>query len=303
VTAPSVALAVNPTSGRGRGRRAGVTAYAHLTTSGVRVRPLHGRDGPELAEAAGQAVQAGVDALVVVGGDGMVHLGVNAVAGTTTPLGIVASGTGNDVARGLGLPVDDVLAAVTSMTPGLVDPDSRPPPVDAVRCATQAGDRWFLGVLGAGFDAIVNERANTWSRPRGHLRYDLAILRELPVFRPRQYRLVLDGHELTTSAMLVVVGNGPSYGGGMRVCPDASFDDGLVDVLVVGPMSRRRFLRLYPRVYSGRHVDHPLVEVHRARTVEIASEGIVAYGDGERLAPLPMLLTTVPGALHLLARG
>jgi len=300
----TVALAVNPTSGRGRGAQAGDQAFARLASAGLSVSRLAGRDAADLAARVGRTVADGVDALVVVGGDGMVHLGVNAVAGTATPLGIVAAGTGNDIARSLGLPVEDTAAAATAVIGALTSGQQpRVRAIDAARCTRpdEPGCRWFAGVLAAGFDAIVNERANRWTRPKGHLRYDLAILRELPVFRAREYELVLDGEPWHTRGMLVAIGNGPCYGGGMRVCPDALFDDGLLDVMVVAPMSRIAFMRLYPRVYSGRHVEHPLVEVRRARRVHLACEGIVAYGDGERMHPLPMTTEAVPGALRVLA--
>jgi diacylglycerol kinase (ATP) len=178
--------------------------------------------------------------------------------------------------------------------------------VDAARCAWRVGgepapERWFAGVLGAGFDAIVNERANGWRWPRGRSKYVLAMLRELPVFRPRAYTIELDGEVWSTPAMLVAVGNGPSYGGGMRVTPDAHLDDGLLDVMVVEPVSRPEFLRIFPRVYAGTHVDHPAVTIRRARSVTVAAPGIVGYGDGERFGPLPMTMTAVPRALSVLA--
>jgi diacylglycerol kinase (ATP) len=155
-------------------------------------------------------------------------------------------------------------------------------------------------VLAAGFDALVNERANGWRWPPGHLRYDLAVLRELPVLRARAYRLELDGSRWETPAVMVVVANGTSYGGGMRICPDASTDDGMLDVLVVLPLSRTAFIRIYPRVYAGTHLEDPRVIVRRARRVEVAAAGIVAYADGERLSPLPLTCEAVPGALRVL---
>jgi len=240
-----------------------------------------------------------VDALVVVGGDGMVNLGVNAVAGTTVPLGIVPAGTGNDIARALGLPVSDWTGAADVIARGLTGGPVRL--VDAACCTGPDTDRWFAGVLGAGFDAVVNERANHWSWPRGRMRYNLAIARELPVFRPRDYVLELDGQQHRTRAMLVAVGNGPSYGGGMQVVPQAVLDDGLLDVMVLEPVSRLEFLRIFPRVYSGTHVSHPRVLVHRARTVTVRAAGIVGYADGERFGPLPLVSEAIPGALHLLA--
>jgi diacylglycerol kinase (ATP) len=173
--------------------------------------------------------------------------------------------------------------------------------VDAARCTGPGTDRWFAGVLGAGFDAVVNERANRWSWPRGRMRYNLAIARELPVFRPRDYELELDGVRHRTRAMLVAVGNGPSYGGGMQVVPDARLDDGLLDVMVLEPVSRLEFLRIFPRVYSGSHVSHPRVVLHRARSVRVEAAGIVGYADGERFGPLPLTSEVRPGALRLLA--
>jgi diacylglycerol kinase (ATP) len=305
MTRPRVGLAINPTSGRGRGRRAGQQAAAVLARAGADIVPLAAGSGPELAELTGEALHRGLEALVVVGGDGMVNLGVNVTATTGIPLGIVPAGTGNDIARGLDLPVTDPAAAAHALLrflPGTGTAGPGPRPVDAVRCLTpDAATVWFAGVLGAGFDALVNERANAWSWPRGPIRYSLAMARELPVFRPRAYRLELDGEPWQTAAMLVAVANGPSYGGGMRVCPDARTDDGLLDVLVVKPISRLEFVRIFPRVYAGTHVRHPQAVVRQARRVRVAAEGIVGYADGERLAPLPLTCEAVPAALSLLA--
>lgn len=301
---PRVALAVNPTSGQGRGARAGAAAADHLGGAGLDVRWLTGDDAADLAAKVRATIEAGVEALVVVGGDGMVNLGLNAVAGTPLPLGIVPAGTGNDIAHALGLPVDDVAAAAGVLRQALSDGSRQV--VDAARCTWREPDgspasQWFAGVLGAGFDAIVNERANGWRWPRGRAKYVTAMLRELPVFKPRAYTIELDGEVWATPAMLVAVGNGPSYGGGMRVCPAAELDDGLLDVMVVEPLGRPEFLRIFPRVYAGTHVEHPAVTIRRARSVTVAATGIVGYGDGERFGALPMTIDAVPRALNVLA--
>jgi diacylglycerol kinase (ATP) len=307
-----IALAVNPTSGRGRGRRAGQAAVERLRAGGAQVEVLIGADADDLRGQIEQAVRSGIGALVMVGGDGMVHLGVTQVASSGIPLGIIPAGTGNDVARALELPLADPQAAADVVLGG------QQRVIDAVRCTAGARpgavpDReipspapapeptWFAGVLGAGFDALVNERANQWTRPRGSSRYVLAMLRELPVFRPRDYTLVLDGERLETAAMLVAVANTPSYGGGMRVCPEAVPDDGLLDVMVVEPMSRARFLAIFPRVYAGTHVSDPRVVIRRARTVALDAPGIVAYADGERIGPLPLTCEVGPGSVRILA--
>jgi diacylglycerol kinase (ATP) len=213
---------------------------------------------------------------------------------------VVPAGTGNDIPRAFGLPTG-VDGAVRGIAAALATGSVRV--VDAVRC-TGAGDpRWFAGVLGAGFDAVVNERANGWRWPRGSARYTLAVLRELPAFREREYTLELDGVRHTTSAMLVAVANTPAYGGGMHIAPGARPDDGLLDVVVAGPIGRAEFARVFPRVFAGRHVDHPHVHVHKAARVCVSTPGVVGYADGERIGPLPLLCEAVPGALRLLTDG
>ena len=293
-------LIVNPTAGRNAGRCAWVEAGRALRAAGADVLDLSAADARGALDRARAAVaDRSVDAFVVVGGDGMVHLGAQVCAGTDVPLGIVAAGTGNDIARELDLPVRDVPAAVGTVLAGQVRR------VDAARTrpTPDLPPRWFVGVLAAGFDAVVNERANRWRWPRGRARYTLATLRELPVFRPIPYALVLDGTRHTTEAMLVAVGNGPSYGGGMRVTPDASFDDGLLDVLVLHRIPVPEFLRVFPSVFRGEHVRHPAVEVLRAREVRLEAPGIVGYADGERFGALPLDLEVVPGALPVLSGG
>jgi diacylglycerol kinase (ATP) len=278
-----VAIAINPTSGKGRGLTSGVRLGELLLAAGVEVLDVTSPSAAEAADRAASAVASGVDALVVVGGDGMVNLGVNAVAGTGTPLGIVSAGTGNDLAATLGLPVLDVDAAVDVVLRGRVRT------IDAARRVDDdpTGPRWYAGVLCGGFDALVNERANQWIWPRGRMRYNLAIARELPVFKPLPYELV-------------PVANGPQYGGGMKIVPSASYDDGLLDVLVVGPMSVPALLKVFPKVFSGEHVSHPAVTIRQARRVRLSTPGVVSYADGERFGPLPLEVEVVPGALQVL---
>ncbi|TXN29913.1 diacylglycerol kinase family protein [Lacisediminihabitans profunda] len=298
-TPRGIVVAINPSAAFGRGSAVGAQVVSALRTAGLEVTALSEPSFDALVAATRHALDLGTSALVMVGGDGMVNLGANLLAGSSIPLGIVPSGTGNDTARGLGIPLDDTDAAIAV----LLDALTRPPRViDAARVGAPGGpQRWFVGVLAAGFDAVVNERANLMRWPRGRSRYTLALLRELAVLRPRRYRLVLDGVESQTDAMLVSVGNNTSLGGGMLVTPNALLDDGLLDVLVVQPLSRLAFLRIFPRVFKGTHLTDPRVAVHRARTVSIDSEGLVAYADGERIGPLPLEVEVVPGALRVLA--
>jgi diacylglycerol kinase (ATP) len=285
-----IALLVNPTAGRGRGARVGREVAGRLHEAGHAVRQLIGRDVSESQDMAREAVAQGTDALVVVGGDGMVHLGLQAVGGTEVPFGVVPAGSGNDFARAIGVPLRDIAAAASIVVTGA---ERR---IDLGRM----GDQWFAGVVAAGFDARVNDRANRMRWPRGRMRYNAAMLVELGVFQPVPYVLDLDGDAWETSAMLVTIGNIPSYGGGMRVTPGAILDDGLLDIMIVKPLSKARFLTVFPRVYTGSHVDLPFVEIRRAKQIRIDAPGITAYADGERLGPLPQTFEAVPAALRVL---
>ncbi len=285
-----IALLTNPTAGKGRGEKVRDRAVARLRGTGLGVRSLQGRDASEALDLARQCVADGVDALVVCGGDGMVHVAVQAVAGTGTPLGIVPAGTGNDVARYFDLPRKDPDAAVDRV----VAWHTRS--VDLAR----SGSQYFVTVLAAGFDAVVNERANRMTWPKGQMRYNIATLAELRVFEPLPYTLQLDDRQVQLEAMLVAVGNGPSFGGGLRITEGAVLDDGFLDVVIIKPITKPDLVRTYPKLFKGTHIHHPQYEHHLVRSVTVAAPGIVAYADGERFGPLPLTVECAPGALTVL---
>ncbi|WP_329023725.1 diacylglycerol kinase [Streptomyces sp. NBC_01423] len=290
-----ITLFVNPTAGRGRGARAAQPAASALREAGFSVRTILGEDADDALRRARDAVAEGTGALIAVGGDGLMSLALQAVAGTLTPLGVVAVGTGNDFARALGLPIRDPDAAGRLAADAL---KGRAPvrEIDLGR----AGERWFGSVLASGFDSRVNDRGNRM-RWGGRFKYDLAILAELAAFKPVTYRMTLDdGPAREIRATLVAVGNGTSYGGGMRMCADAVMDDGLFDITVVGECSRTTLLKVFPRVYKGTHLSHPVVTVHRASSVTLEAVGVTAYADGEPLGTLPLTASCVPKAVRVL---
>ncbi|MFJ7328941.1 diacylglycerol kinase [Streptomyces cyaneofuscatus] len=291
-----ITLFVNPTAGRGRGAHAAQPAASALRDAGFSVRTVLGEDADDALRRAREAVAAGTGALIAVGGDGLTSLALQAVAGTSTPLGVVAVGTGNDFARALGLPIRDPAAAGALAARMLKEGGHRD--IDLGR----AGERWFGTVLASGFDSRVNDRGNRMRFVGGRFKYDLAILAELAAFKPIPYRIRLDGGEVREiEATLIAVGNGTTYGGGMRICAEAAMDDGLFDVTVVGKCSRATLLKVFPKVYKGTHLSHPAVTVHRVSSIELAAAGVTAYADGEPLGALPLTATCVPGAVQVLA--
>ncbi|MFC8289092.1 diacylglycerol kinase [Streptomyces cyaneofuscatus] len=291
-----ITLFVNPTAGRGRGAHAAQPAASALRDAGFSVRTVLGEDADDALRRAREAVAAGTGALIAVGGDGLMSLALQAVAGTSTPLGVVAVGTGNDFARSLGLPIRDPAAAGALAARMLKEGGHRD--IDLGR----AGERWFGTVLASGFDSRVNDRGNRMRFVGGRFKYDLAILAELAAFKPIPYRIRFDGGEVREiEATLIAVGNGTTYGGGMRICAEAEMDDGLFDVTVVGECSRATLLKVFPKVYQGTHLSHPAVTVHRVSSIELAAAGVTAYADGEPLGALPLTATCVPGAVQVLA--
>jgi diacylglycerol kinase (ATP) len=288
-----LAVVVNPTAGRGRGARVHERVVARFEAAGATVRAVQGTDAADAERRCREAVARRPDALVAIGGDGMVHIAVQAAAQSGVPLGIVPAGTGNDLATCLALPVKDPATAADIVLAG------KTRRIDAVR----VGERWFGCVLGAGFDAAVNAKANAMSWPHGTAKYVLATLSTLRTFKPIAYTLTIDGEEWRTSAMMVAVGNARSYGGGMRIVPDASLDDGLLDVCVLEALSVPAFLRAFPKVFSGTHGTHRKVTLRTAKTITIDAPGVTAYADGERFGTLPLTCEIVPEALTVFTAG
>ncbi len=288
-----VALVVNPVSGKRQGDQIANEAERLLVSQGHETDRIQGDDAQHAREQLSKAVETGVDTVVVVGGDGALHDVLPVLADRDLTLGLLPAGTGNDTARSLGIPVKDRAAATRILLGGHTRD------IDLAR----VGEEYVVTVVASGFDSKVNERANDMSWPRGNMRYNIAILAELREFEPLAFTLTLDGKVIEREAMLVAVGNGPSFGGGLRICEGASMDDGLLDVVVINPVSKPKLLRVFPKLYRGTHVTMPEFERHRVREVTLSSPGIVAYGDGERLGPLPLTATVSPSALRVLAPG
>ncbi|MEQ4717089.1 YegS/Rv2252/BmrU family lipid kinase [Nonomuraea sp. B19D2] len=293
--APQLALLVNPSARGGRTLRMLEPVARRLRAGGAELSVIVGDDAVDALERACTAVAERPDALVAFGGDGLVHLAVQAVAGTGVPLGIIPAGTGNDIAAALGLPCKDPVAAARTV----LRMKSRA--VDAARIVAGSSDELFAGVVCCGFDSRVNERANQRTWPPGMGRYVVAMVEELRSFRPIPFRVTLDEEEVVErDVMLVAVGNTRSYGAGMRVCPDARPDDGLLDVMMLDAVSKAEFLRVFPSVYRGTHVGHPAVSVRRVRSVRLEASDVIAYADGERVGPAPVHCAVRPGALRVI---
>ncbi|MEV4644603.1 YegS/Rv2252/BmrU family lipid kinase [Saccharopolyspora sp. NPDC049426] len=286
-------LVINPAAGGGLSAKVVGELTDHLRAV-CEVRTVIATDARGTESAVRRAVEDRADVLAVVGGDGIAHLAVQACAESSTSLAIIPAGTGNDLARSLGIPREPVAAARAAAKAISAGARRR------VDLGKVAGTGWFATVLCAGFDAQVNARANRMRWPRGQRRYDLALVRELLGLRARPVRLETERGVLDVEATLIAVGNTGWYGGGIPICPDAVDDDGLFDVTVVGRVPRRELVRILPRLRTGRHVDHPAVTTLRAKSVRLGGDnGWLAYADGEPQARLPLTIRCAPGALSV----
>jgi len=282
------ALVINPVSGQGKGAQIGTHVAGYLNSRGISYEIIIGRNGIDQADLLQRFLDRIPDCsgVIAVGGDGLLHLVLQKIIPAQVPLALIPAGTGNDFVRTLGWSLEDVDAILESVL------TKKPRSVDL----GVVDGEWFAAILSTGFDSIVNERANAMSWPKGPQKYNAAIAIELPRFAPRHYEIVLDDRTISTQAMLIAVANGRSYGGGMLVCPHADISDGYFDVMVLHPVSKLEFIKVFPRVFKGTHITHPAVEIVRSKSVKITADA-VAYADGERIGQLPVSAQCMPGAL------
>ena len=293
-----IGVIVNPASGNGAGKVEGEKVITELQRE-CEVLDLTGESMKHSQAKAREAIADHlIDGLVVVGGDGMAHLGVNLCAEAMIPLGIVAAGTGNDAARALGLPIGDSVAGARVIINNLKQPRT----VDLVRASSSVGEFWYFGSLSVDFVALVNQRANSWKWPKGPSRYRWAMIAELAAFKPIRYKAVIDGEAKEFEAMLCSVGNSPFFGGGMKIAPHSKIDDGKLDIFIVNKISRFELLKVFPKVYTGDHVNHPAVEFISASQIELSSNiKMPAFSDGEPVGFSPITASISPGALRVYA--
>lgn len=298
MSGPRLVLVANPTSGGGRARAIAERARDAMLSEGVDVDLVVPEGIDAMRESVAAAVESAPTGIVACGGDGTVHLVLQGAASHSTAMAIIPAGTGNDVARSLGIARKghDQVARVIARS-ALA---GRFRAIDLTRLEHGSRHVWSLGVTSTGLDSAVNERANRTRRFNGTTRYVLALLSEMRSFRTYEYVVTVDGERMDGPATLIAIGNGSSYGGGMLICPSASMTDGILDITWVDRASRTTILRVFPRIFSGSHVKHPAVRVLHGRTITVESKGPVVYADGERIGDLPIVATAVAGGLRML---
>lgn len=295
-----VTVIANPTSRHGAGRRiAAQTAHA-LTARGVSFELLMGETSDATADLAGKAARTDTDALAVIGGDGTLRVVLEAAMGTGTPIGLIPAGSGNDTARNLGIPLDDVDGAIDIILAG------RCRFLDLGRATFADGTTAVFATIAAtGFDAAVAARAGEMSWPSGQSRYTVAALRQLPALNNHHYQVRVDDAELEEDVAFTAIANTTSYGGGLPIAPDARMDDGLFEITVAlrpRHFARFAFARALARLRAGKRSDLPMVRTLRGREVELYGDPPAEVSlDGDLLGTLPAVFDVVPRATRILA--
>jgi YegS/Rv2252/BmrU family lipid kinase len=283
-------LIVNPTAGAGRAARLLPDVEAELRARGLRFRVERTTSMEHARELARSAAAAG-EVAVAMGGDGLTGAVAGELRDGAGVLGLLPGGRGNDFARKLGVDHDPVKACALLAA-------GRERRVDLA----QVGDRTYLGILSAGLDSDANAIANSTRLKLGTGVYAYAALRALKRWKPADWTVTVDGDVRTFAGYSVAVANSGVYGSGMYLVPDASLDDGMLDVVLCEDTPKRTYLANVPRVFKGTHVDAPALHFLRGRSVSFhADRPFTAYADGDPIAELPATVSILPGTLRVLA--
>jgi len=229
---------------------------------------------------------------VAVGGDGTLHHMVNVLAGSNKNLGIIPMGSGNDIASNLGIPYDIKKCCkiikqqnVKQLDLGLINDSS-----------------YYLCIAGSGFDSEVNDLANNTKYPiKGPSKYTYSVYKTLLTFHSKEFTVTCNGSKRKIYGMMIASANLPSYGGGMKIAPDASSTDGLLDVCIIKKMSKMHFIKVFPKVFEGKHTDDPNVEIFRTKEMKLESNyKFSVFADGEYICKLPAVFKIAPVKLNFL---
>ncbi|UTR14734.1 diacylglycerol kinase family lipid kinase [Salipaludibacillus sp. LMS25] len=289
---------VNESSGNGRGRRVWKKVEKSVLLKHIDYT-VRLTSGPNHATTlVRELLNEKVEVIIVVGGDGTIHEVVNGLAFQPISLGIIPTGSGNDFARSLSIPMNPfkALERILSNDPKSVD-------------ILDLGKRYCLTVTGIGLDGQVAATANkavykrflNWCR-LGSLSYTVSLINTLIRYAPTTVRLVIDGNEMRFEKVwLVAIANAPSYGGGITICPDALYNDGLLNVCVVHGLSRWAFLRVFPKAFKGNHIilKKNVTLIHGKHISVLSDPPVPVHTDGEQLMLSPVEVTIKEEALKI----
>ena len=287
-------IIANPRAGHGRGSRSLQELHDAIRRRGLDCTPVLTEHPGHATRLARRAAEAGEPRIAVLGGDGTISEAVNGLVGSDTVLGVIPTGTGNDIARSLGLPIGDVEAALEIAREGA------PRAIDV----GHERDRHFVSVLGIGFPSIVADEANRVRWLRGSPAFFFAVYKGLHRLRAVPLEIHLDTGTIEMECVAVLVQNTPYTGGGLLMAPEADVDDGILDVVLVDDIGKLGLMINFPRVYHGGHFSHPSFTAHRTRSVRVrASEPLPKMFDGDLCGRTPLEAEVVPDGVRIAIPG
>lgn len=283
----SLAVLVNPTAGKGAALAEFDTAVRLLRAADHDPVLIRHDDPSDNRSALSNIVESGIERLVVVGGDGLVNMALQFVAETEVILGIVPAGTGNDFARGLG--IDATTEAAVAGALGAYRP------IDAMR----SSDGWAASVITQGFSVVTNRVANRLPWPRDGRRYVVATALALPTLRTVPIVLTVDGQRHELQNTFLAIGNTRFFGSGTPICPGANPTSGVLDVVAIGPLTRRELITFYDSVPDETFLQNHRTAVFTGREVTVEGGTTDLWADGEPFGEAPMTISIVPGAVQI----
>jgi len=301
---PKSKIVINPIAGVGNNtKRLWTQIESILKSGGLSFDHEYTQGRGHALDIAARAVKEGYDHIVAVGGDGTIHEVANGVLSTTTDgsvtLGVISTGTGNDFIKTVGIPKDyrEACGVILGSTRRVIDVGL----VEFTGKNGQRESRFFVNGAGVGFDAEVADGSKRVPRFMGStVPFVLALIKIFPFYRNKDMKLDVDGLVSNKRLLSLVVSNGSFFGGGMRIAPFASLNDGRLDVVALGDVGKLELLRVFPRVYKGTHVTHKKVSVEKARVVKVdCAKPILLQADGEILGYGPVAIQVIPQALLL----
>ena len=283
----------NPKAGHGKGTRSIERLKGLLRGQNLNYQVFETAEPGEATEIARRLAEAGQDRVVVLGGDGTISEVVNGVFGSDVELGVISVGTGNDVARSLGLPYNNLEASLEIVLKG------KPREIDV---GEEAG-RHFISVLGVGFAATVAAEANKMRLLKGPTAFFAAVYKAIGSLKSFPLCLTLDAQRMEVDCIAVLIQNTRYSGGGLLLAPEAAIDDGLFDVVVVEKIKRVDLMLNFPRLYRGSHLNHPKFSVYRARFVEIESpQPLEKMMDGDIFGKTPVRARVAQRAIRVVVQ-
>jgi len=246
----------------------------------------------DIMNATKKNLKNGFTNFIGVGGDGTIHYMANILAGTDKNLGVIPTGSGNDIAVNLGLP-SDVKSCCRIIKKGATK---------RLDLGLINDKYYYLCIAGSGFDSQVNDLANNTRLPvKGPAKYSYSVYKTLITFKSKKFFIDYDNNQREIFGMMITASNMPSYGGGMRITPDADPEDGLFDICIIKRMSKLHFIKVFPKVYEGKHIEDSNVEIFRTSYLKLDSEyRFSVFADGEYICKLPAIFKVVPKKLNFI---